>query len=124
MSGTYKRGGANRKSVKKADKKKSAKRASKKKSTKRSSKRVSKRSTKRMTAAEKKVIKAEINKEVELFRQQLLKLFPELKDDVERCKKYKGESKKCRTDNCYYNYDWDECLPRMRKEQIAQIKII
>ena len=114
---SIRKSGKRKSSIRKSGKRKSSMRKSGKKRTS-----IRKSGKKKSSARKSAVKKVQVdNAEVERFRNQIKELFPELEDDVARCNAYKGNSKQCRTDNCYYNYDWDECFPRMRKEQVSQL---
>lgn len=54
---------------------------------------------------------------------QKIVTYPSDRDaDVKRCAVHKGKSKECRSDNCWYDYDTEECHPRLTKEEVKALQ--
>ena len=43
-------------------------------------------------------------------------------EDKKKCLQYKGNSNECRSNNCWYNYDNGDCIPRMTRSEVERLK--
>ena len=43
-------------------------------------------------------------------------------EDKKKCLQYKGNSNECRSNNCWYNYDNGDCIPRMTRSEVSRLK--
>lgn len=120
---THKQGGSKRRKSKRnsRSKKRSPKRVSRSKKRKSHGGAVKKKSPAKKTSKSpaKKASKSKASKSK--IVKKVIKHSASRAADVERCKQYHGKSTECRSNDCWYDYDDDQCHPRYTKEELEKM---